>query len=112
MENNRAFYEGRIKPFVPPDDVDSSLADRRALVRKRVTFRPCPPSRSPILTGRRFGSYEVQASIGVGGMGEVYRARDTTLGRDVAIKILPGHVQQRSRTPAPGSSAKRGCWRR
>jgi len=46
-------------------------------------------SASPILTGRRFGAYEVQASIGAGGMGEVYRARDTKLGRDVAIKILP-----------------------
>ena len=46
-------------------------------------------SANPILTGRRFGVYEVQASIGAGGMGEVYRARDTTLGRDVAIKILP-----------------------
>ena len=39
--------------------------------------------------GRRLGAYEVQARIGAGGMGEVYRARDTKLGRDVAIKILP-----------------------
>ena len=42
-----------------------------------------------LLTGRRLGSYEVHARIGAGGMGEVYRARDTKLGRDVAIKILP-----------------------
>ena len=42
-----------------------------------------------VLTGRRFGAYHVQARIGAGGMGEVYRARDTKLGRDVAIKILP-----------------------
>ena len=41
------------------------------------------------LSGRRFGFYQVQARIGVGGMGEVYRALDTKLGRDVAIKILP-----------------------
>ncbi len=40
-------------------------------------------------TGRRFGAYLVHERIGVGGMGEVYRARDTRLGRDVAIKVLP-----------------------
>ncbi len=39
--------------------------------------------------GTRLGIYEIIASIGVGGMGEVYRATDTTLGRQVAIKILP-----------------------
>src|SRR5258705_516555 len=41
------------------------------------------------LTGRRLGVYQVQSRIGAGGMGEVYRARDTKLGRDVAIKIIP-----------------------
>jgi serine/threonine-protein kinase len=40
-------------------------------------------------SGTRLGLYEVSALIGAGGMGEVYRARDTRLGRDVAIKILP-----------------------
>jgi len=39
--------------------------------------------------GTRFGSYEVVEPIGAGGMGEVYRAHDTTLARDVAIKVLP-----------------------
>jgi eukaryotic-like serine/threonine-protein kinase len=42
--------------------------------------------------GVRLGPYEVVAAIGAGGMGEVYRARDTRLGRDVAIKVLPSHV--------------------
>jgi serine/threonine protein kinase/Tol biopolymer transport system component len=42
-----------------------------------------------IATGTRLGSYEVVAAIGAGGMGEVYRAHDTKLGRDVAIKVLP-----------------------
>src|SRR3954451_20691268 len=39
--------------------------------------------------GSRLGPYEIAAPLGAGGMGEVYRARDTKLGRDVAIKILP-----------------------
>ena len=43
----------------------------------------------PIPPGTRLGSYEVIAAIGAGGMGEVYRARDTRLNRDVALKILP-----------------------
>jgi Tol biopolymer transport system component len=43
----------------------------------------------PISTGTRLGSYELLAQIGAGGMGEVYKAHDTKLGRDVAIKILP-----------------------
>lgn len=42
-----------------------------------------------LAAGTKLGSYEVVAQIGAGGMGEVYRARDTKLGRDVAIKVLP-----------------------
>src|SRR5712691_8459822 len=43
----------------------------------------------PLTTGVHLGAYEISALIGAGGMGEVYRARDTRLKRDVAIKVLP-----------------------
>jgi serine/threonine protein kinase/WD40 repeat protein len=45
-----------------------------------------------LTTGSRLGPYEITAAIGAGGMGEVYRARDTQLGRDVAIKVLPSFL--------------------
>src|ERR1019366_8778210 len=43
----------------------------------------------PLAAGTKLGTYEVRSAIGAGGMGEVYQAHDTKLGRDVAIKVLP-----------------------
>src|SRR5271167_3244120 len=48
----------------------------------------------PLAPGTRLGPYEILVPIGAGGMGEVYRARDTTLERDVAIKVLPAALAQ------------------
>ena len=46
----------------------------------------------PLVSGTKLGPYEIAAPLGAGGMGEVYRAKDTRLGREVAIKILPSHL--------------------
>src|SRR5690348_8519370 len=48
-----------------------------------------PADPMPLEPGTRLGTFEILGPLGAGGMGEVYRARDTKLGREVAIKVLP-----------------------
>ena len=70
----------------------NTLRDQAGVIRVFAPISRYNPAHLPPLTltpGTRLGPYEVVALIGAGGMGEVYRARDTKLNRDVAIKVLP-----------------------
>lgn len=54
----------------------------------------------PLSAGQRLGPYEIVSSVGAGGMGEVYRARDTRLDRTVAVKVLPTHLSNNPQSRA------------
>jgi len=70
-------------------DLPESFLDRPATDEAARLLTPTEP---PSLAGRRVGPFEIERSIGHGGMGEVYAARDTRLGRRVAVKRLPARV--------------------
>jgi serine/threonine protein kinase len=58
----------------------------------RSSFLQSSAPRVTLTAGTKLGEYEVKSLVGAGGMGEVYRARDARLGRDVAIKVLPSSL--------------------
>jgi serine/threonine protein kinase len=52
------------------------------------------PDRKRLAVGTMMGRYQIRSFVGAGGMGDVYRARDTKLDRDVALKVLPKHLSE------------------
>src|SRR5262245_38162621 len=74
-------YDKQAQPFI----------DRPAFQKTAQKLASEPPS----LVGRKLGPYQILNLLGAGGMGEVYRARDTRLCRNVAIKVLSKHFSQR-----------------
>ena len=99
---------------VTPDDKHFVLIQERAaggprhpdqsrtrLGRRARTADAREAGTMTLAAGSRLGPYEILAPIGAGGMGEVYRAKDPRLGRDVAIKVLPASFSSRRGPPAP-----------
>ncbi len=67
----------------------SALRRHSGVIQSALGSHPYNRQRLAFTSGTRIGPYEILSALGAGGMGEVYRARDTKLDRDVAIKVLP-----------------------
>jgi serine/threonine protein kinase len=80
-----------VEALLTSHDAAGDVFDRRPAVASALAHAGLgsQPESSTLAAGRRFGAYEIVEAIGAGGMGEVYRARDLRLHRDVALKILP-----------------------
>src|SRR5262245_54240440 len=76
-----------VESLLAHEDAAGAFLETPAFQGTDIADDPEPP-----LVGRRVGPYSVLLPLGAGAMGEVYRARDGRLGRDVALKVLPPHV--------------------
>ena len=81
-----------VESLLAYDQQAQQLLDRPAMEMAAEKLAGEPPS----LVGRKLGPYQIQVMLGAGGMGEVYKARDTRLNRTVAIKVLPRHLSERA----------------
>src|ERR1019366_384673 len=77
------FFLAMLQPPLVPVSLTFPLVHNSRV--RSLYLRP----RMALASGTRLGPYEIESPLGAGGMGEVYRARDTRLDRSVAIKILP-----------------------
>lgn len=75
-----------VESLLARHDNESSFLERPAL---EDAARLVTQNRSELVVGQTVGRYQILSFIGAGGMGDVYRARDSKLGRDVALKVLP-----------------------
>jgi serine/threonine protein kinase len=92
-------------------DSSETAFDLSAASQIALAAHPMDAPATHVLTGQRFGVYRIQERLGVGGMGEVYRAHDVSLRRDVAFKVLrqpfPTDPERLAR-----SIARREFWQR
>jgi tetratricopeptide (TPR) repeat protein len=86
-------YESAAEHFLEtPAIADAALANARRRTVTEPSDAFVPPSYR-LAPGTMVGRYQIEALVGVGGMGEVYRAQDTRLGRTIALKTLPAHLR-------------------